>query len=232
MSIPLTVGAYRELIELDKALPSGIKRGAGTDPLTLPTIADTFMDTNYSVATKTAIWQGDITTLAADAIVNAANAGLRGCSIPNHPCIDWAINNAAGPEVIEDCQRIISAQGGPERTGDAKITRGYRLPAKYVLHTVGPIVHGGLSDEHETALASCYRSCLDLVAEVGDIKTVAFCAISTGVFGFPKSEAARIALTTVRDWIDTHPGAVDRVIFNVFSDADLEIYFDAVRAFR
>lgn len=232
MGTPLTLPDYRELIHLDDPLPVGITRGEGIDPRTLPTIAEAYPGTAYPAAERTAIWRGDITTLAADAIVNAANAGLRGCSIPNHPCIDWAINHAAGPEVVQDCERIIRTQGGPEQTGDAKVTRGYRLPAKYVLHTVGPIVHGGLSDDHEAALASCYRSCLDLAAEVGDIKTVVFCAISTGVFGFPKPEAAHIALTTVHEWMTAHPGVIDRVVFNVFSEADEAIYRATVEAYR
>lgn len=232
MGTPLTLSDYRELVQLDDPLPLGITRGEGIDPLALPTIAAAFPGTTYPAAEQTAIWRGDSTTLAADAIVNAANAGLRGCSIPNHPCIDWAINHGAGPEVIQDCERIIRAQGGPEQTGDAKITRGYRLPAKYVLHTVGPIVHGGLSDEHEAALASCYRACLDLAAAVGDIKTVVFCAISTGVFGFPKPEAAHIALTSVDAWLTAHPGGMERVIFTVFSEADEAIYQEAVRAYR
>lgn len=228
MGTPLTLSAYRELIHLDAPLPPGVIKKPGIDPLALPTIADVFSGTAYPVAAQTALWRGDITTLAADAIVNAANAGLRGCSIPNHPCIDWAINHVAGPEVVDDCQRIIGAQGCPEETGGAKITRGYRLPAKFVLHTVGPIVHGGLSDAHEAALASCYQSCLDLAADVGDIKTVVFCAISTGVFGFPKPEAAHIALSTVASWLTTHLGVVDRVIFNVFSEEDQAIYHQTV----
>ena len=228
MSAPLTLRYYRELIHLDDLLPEGIMRGAGQDPLALPTIAEVFPDTAYPSAKQTALWRGDITTLAADAIVNTANAGLRGCSIPNHPCIDWAINNAAGPEVVADCQRIIRAQSGPEVTGDAKITRGYRLPARYVLHTVGPIVQGGLRAEHKNALASCYRACLDLAGDVGDIKTVVFCAISTGVFGFPKPEAAQIALATVHEWMAAHPGVIGRVIFNVFSPADYAIYADTI----
>lgn len=232
MGTPLTLSDYRELVQLDDPLPLGITRGEGLAVLALPTIAAVYPETAYPAAQHTAIWRGDSTILAADAIVNAANAGLRGCSIPNHPCIDWAINHAAGPEVIQDCERIIRAQGGPEQTGDAKITRGYRLPAKYVLHTVGPIVHGGLSDEHEVALASCYRACLDLAAAVGDIKTVVFCAISTGVFGFPKPEAAHIALTSVDTWLTAHPGGMERVIFTVFSEADEAIYQDAVTAYR
>lgn len=232
MGTPLTLSDYRELIQLDAPLPEGVTRGEGIDPLTLPTIAQTNPGTTYPAADRTALWCGDITTLAADAIVNAANAGLRGCSIPNHPCIDWAINHAAGPEVIQDCERIIRAQGGPEQTGDAKVTRGYRLPAPYVLHTVGPIVHGGLSDEHEAALASCYRACLDLAAAVGDIQTVAFCAISTGVFGFPKPEAAQVALATVDTWLAANPGVITRVIFNVFSEADAAFYHDAIEAYH
>ncbi|MDX8051114.1 protein-ADP-ribose hydrolase [Lentzea sp. BCCO 10_0798] len=171
-----------------------------------------------------AVWRGDITRLAADAIVNAANDAMLGCFQPMHACVDNAIHNVAGPRLRADCGRIMSLQGTPEPTGTAKITRGYHLPAPFVLHTVGPIVHGNLLPAHESALADSYRACLDLAAEVPAIRTIAFCGISTGIFGFPKRPAARIAVGTVRDWLAAHPGRLDRVVFVAFRAEDEAFY--------
>ena len=175
-----------------------------------------------------ALWQGDITTVVADAIVNAANDQLLGCFAPHHLCIDNAIHAAAGPRLREDCHRIMGAQGGPEPTACAKVTRGYNLPSRFVLHTVGPIVGRALSNAHEAELAACYRACLDLAVETGKIRSVVFCGISTGVFGFPKEPAARIALRTTREWFLEHPGALDGVVFIVFSDSDKATYLKAI----
>lgn len=169
-----------------------------------------------------ALWQGDITRLAADAVVNAANAALLGCFCPCHGCIDNAIHSAAGLQLREACRQLMAAQGGPEPTGRAKLTEGYNLPARYVLHTVGPTVQGAVTPEDRAELASCYRSCLELAAEHG-LKTIAFCCISTGVFHFPNREAAEIAVKTVTGFLQT-PSSVQRVIFNVFRDTDKQIY--------
>ena len=168
------------------------------------------------------LWQGDITTLRVDAIVNAANSGMTGCYQPNHNCIDNAIHTFAGMQLRLECDRIMKAQGHLEPTGQAKITPGYNLPARYILHTVGPIVDGPLTPQHEAELVSCYESCLALAAEHG-LESVAFCCISTGVFCFPNDRAAEIAVQTVRDFLakDT---SVKRVVFNVFKDLDLAIY--------
>lgn len=166
------------------------------------------------------LWQGDITTLEVDAIVNAANAALLGCMAPNHACIDNAIHTFAGVQLRLACHAIMQKQGHPEPTGCAKLTPGFCLPAKYVLHTVGPIVSGRLSETHCALLKSCYESCLALAAENG-IESVAFCCISTGVFGFPKPEAAKIAVDTVTAFQQTHP--ID-VVFNVYKEADLRLY--------
>ena len=166
------------------------------------------------------LWQGDITTLAADAIVNAANSALLGCFSPNHGCIDNAIHTYAGVQLRLACHELMQAQGHEEPTGCAKITPGFNLPAKYVLHTVGPIVSGRLTERHCKELASCYESCLKLAAEHG-LTSVAFCCISTGVFGFPQKEAAEIAVETVAAFQKEHP--IDAV-FNVFKEADLRIY--------
>ena len=168
------------------------------------------------------LWQGDITRLACDAIVNAANSGMTGCYVPNHTCIDNCIHTFAGVQLRQECARLMAAQGHEEPTGQAKITPAYNLPCRYVLHTVGPIVSGRLTETACTQLANCYRACLTLAAEQG-LESVAFCCISTGVFGFPNDRAAEIAVQTVRDFLQTET-SVKRVIFNVFKDLDKELY--------
>ena len=174
------------------------------------------------VAGELYLWQGDITTLACDAIVNAANSGMLGCFRPNHNCIDNCIHTFAGIQLRLKCAEIMDAQGHEEPTGRAKITPAYNLPSRWVIHTVGPIVDGLLTQAHRAQLASCYRACLDIAAENG-CGSIAFCCISTGVFGFPKRDAAEIAVQTVRDWKAENQSAI-RVIFNVFGEADLAIY--------
>ena len=168
------------------------------------------------------LWQGDITTLAVDAIVNAANSALLGCFVPCHGCIDNAIHTYAGVQLRLECAGIMRRQGREEETGTAKLTKGYNLPCRYVLHTVGPIVAGPLTDVHRRQLASCYRACLDLAAQHG-LHSVAFCCISTGEFRFPPAAAAQIAVDTVRAWQQAHPDKIE-VIFNVFKDSDRDIY--------
>jgi O-acetyl-ADP-ribose deacetylase (regulator of RNase III) len=175
-----------------------------------------------------ALWQGDITRLRIGAIVNAANERMLGCLRPFHRCIDNAIHSAAGPRLRSDTARIVAIQGALEPTGTAKVTRAYSLPSRFVLHTVGPIVHGPLTRAHATLLASSYRSCLDLSAELS-IRSVAFCAISTGVFGYPPREAAAVAISTVDAWLAGNPGTLDLVVFDVFSEADRRIYEEALR---
>ena len=171
------------------------------------------------------LWQGDITRLEVDAVVNAANSQMLGCFVPLHKCIDNAIHSAAGMELREECSRIMSEQGHDEPTGKAKITHGYNLPAKWVLHTVGPIVYG----EYPTAedcrlLADCYRNCLKL-ADEKELKSVAFCCISTGEFHFPQDKAADIAVATVREYFNKHSDStLDAVVFNVFKDSDYYLY--------
>ena len=174
---------------------------------------------------RLALWRGDITRLRADAIVNAANSGLLGCFVPCHGCIDNAIHSAAGLQLRDECNQLMLAQGRPEPNGRAKLTRGYNLPARYVLHTVGPIVRGRVTQQDRADLASCYRACLELAAEHG-LRSVAFCCISTGEFHFPNQEAAEIAVTTVRTFLDRHTTSIERVIFNVFKDFDKKIYCD------
>ena len=169
------------------------------------------------------LWQGDVTTLEVDAIVNAANSGMTGCYVPCHGCIDNAIHSAAGLQLRDACAEIMRAQGHPEPAGRAKLTRAYNLPARYVLHTVGPIVGRWVTWKDRRELAACYRSCLALAAEHG-LRSVAFCCISTGEFHFPNQEAAEIAVRTVREFLEQQTTSVERVIFNVFKDLDAAIY--------
>ncbi len=166
------------------------------------------------------LWRGDITTLKCGAIVNAANSGMTGCYQPCHNCIDNCIHTFAGVRLRYKCGEIMRAQGHEEETGKAKLTPAYNLPCEYVIHTVGPIVQGRLTDEHCRLLESSYKSCLDIAVQNG-IGSIAFCCISTGVFGFPKKEAANIAVNTVRKFRKTHD---IKVIFNVFGGDDYEIY--------
>ncbi|AIN93672.1 protein-ADP-ribose hydrolase [Treponema putidum] len=168
------------------------------------------------------LWRGDITTLKVDAIVNAANSGMTGCWQPCHSCIDNCIHTFAGIRLRAACDSIMKKQGHEEPEGQAKITPAFNLPCKFVLHTVGPIVQGKLQKKHEELLASCYSSCLKL-AEENEVKSLAFCCISTGVFMFPNERAAEIAVETVRKYYE-ETGSRMKVVFNVFTEKDEEIY--------
>lgn len=168
------------------------------------------------------LWQGNITTLKCDAIVNTANPGMTGCYISNHRCIDNAIHTFAGVELRLACAERMEQQGCPEPTGQAKITPAFNLPCRYVLHTVGPIISGRVTKEDKELLASCYRSCLKLAAE-NKLESVAFCCISTGEFHFPNELAAEIAIRTVKDFLKTQT-SVKKVIFIVFKALDKAIY--------
>ena len=175
------------------------------------------------------IWQGDITRLAAGAIVNAANSQMLGCFVPMHTCIDNCIHTYAGVQLREECSRQMKklrekyGPGYEQPTALPMLTEGYNLPAEKVIHIAGPIVSGRLTKELETELSDCYRNTLDLCLKKG-IRSVAFCCISTGVFHFPGKRAAQIAVRTVSDWLTAHHGAVERVIFNVFKEEDKSYY--------
>ena len=168
------------------------------------------------------LWQGDITALKCGAIVNAANCKMLGCFIPNHRCIDNAIHTYAGVQLRCRCAEIMDKQGFDEKTGSAKITPAFNLPCDYVIHTVGPIVYGALTEEDERLLASCYESCLALADENG-VESIAFCCISTGEFHFPNQRAAEIAVQTVKQYKEDNNSDIE-VVFNVFKDIDYEIY--------
>ena len=172
-------------------------------------------------------WQGDITSLKVDAIVNAANSRMLGCFVPMHRCIDNAIHSAAGVQLRLACQEMM--QGGEEPTGSARITPGFNLPAKYVLHTVGPIVTTARPlRQQEVQLASCYRSCLEL-ADKNGLRSIAFCCISTGEFRFPNDLACEIAVQTVRDYLASNPKTnLKTIVFNTFKDIDHELYSNAL----
>ena len=176
------------------------------------------------------LWQGDITTLKCDAIINPANNSLSGCWVMNHSCADNIIQSFAGSSVRADCvrymehQQQIYGQDYVQPTAVPMITSAYNLPSKYIIHVVGPIVSPYLMQEHEDQLAACYRNCLDLAAQHG-CWNIAFCCISTGVFLFPQDKAAEIAVRTVKDWLDAHPDScLKKGIFNVFKDSDRRIY--------
>lgn len=175
------------------------------------------------------IWQGDITRLAVDAIVNAANSQMLGCFVPMHTCIDNCIHTFAGVQLRAECARQMNelrgkyGAGYEQPTAVPMLTDAYNLPAKKVVHIVGPIVQGGLSPALEKDLADCYKNTLDICAKNG-LRSVAFCCISTGVFCFPNKKAAEIAVETVEKWLSEHGGRIDRVIFNVFKDEDKAYY--------
>jgi len=193
----------------------------------IPTVGEQFR-MNCKHADKISLWQGDITKLKVDAIVNAANSQMLGCFVPCHKCIDNAIHSAAGIELREECNHYMNFQKEKDRyyeepTGSAVVTKGYNLPCKYVIHTVGPIVPGKLTENQKNDLRNCYKACLQVAVNHG-IRTIALCCISTGEFRFPNEEAAKIAYTSIQEFLEYNAAKVDRIIINVYKDVDREIY--------
>lgn len=222
--LPADVGAL-----LDELLSTEAAARGSVEATELPTLAERGAASG-AVAGRMRLWRGDLTALRADAIVNAANDRMLGCFVPGHTCIDNVIHAAAGPALREECAGNMARRGRPEPTGTATLTAGHHLPASFVIHTVGPIV----ADHRPTAadaatLASCYRSILDVAEAHGDIRTVGFCAISTGVFGYPKEAGARVAIRTIRDWLVEHPGSDIEPVVSAFTPADEAVYLDAIR---
>ncbi len=220
--------AFRGLVNVREARPADAGFLAAQDELLQGLIAEAgiarLKDARPSPADdRIRLWRGDITTFAADAIVNAANSGMTGCWAPLHYCIDNAIHTFAGVQLRLECARIMEAQGHPEPTGQARVTPAYNLPSRHVVHTVGPIANGRPTAQHCAQLASSYRSCLDAAHEAGDT-SIAFCCISTGVFGFPREAAVPIAVAEVRAWLDAHPQAGMTAVFNVFGEEDEALY--------
>lgn len=187
----------------------------------LPAAEEAYPCREIRNADRIFLWQGDITRLSVDAIVNAANSQMLGCFVPCHGCIDNAIHSAAGIQLRNECAQLMEAQGHEEATGKAKITRGYNLPARHVIHTVGPIVGMQVTKKNREELKSCYLSCLKLAEKQG-LKSIAFCCISTGEFHFPNKLAAQIAVDTVDRYLTS--SRIEQVIFNVFKDEDYHIY--------
>lgn len=202
----------------DEYLSAEVKEKGITDSDTLP------VSPSHN---RLILWRGDITTLKVDAIVNAANSALRGCFVPCHSCVDNIIHSVSGIQLRLACDKLMTEQGYDEPTGRAKITPGFNLPCRYVLHTVGPIVHGPLTERHCRELADCYRSCMELAADNG-LKSIAFCCISTGEFHFPQKKAAEIAVQTVTEHLRTD-ARIEKVIFNVFKQEDYDIYKTILR---
>ncbi len=200
----------------------------------MPTVRES-LESNHPFADNISIWQGDITRIAADAIVNAANSQMLGCFIPMHTCIDNCIHTYAGVQLREECARRMRSlrlefgDDYEQPTAVPMLTDAYNLPAKKVIHIVGPIVQYELTPQLENDLADCYRNTLDMCRNNG-LKSVAFCCISTGVFHFPNKRAAEIAVQTVTEWLDENPGSIERVIFNVFKDEDKKYYEEFLQA--
>ncbi|MBQ6582444.1 MAG: protein-ADP-ribose hydrolase [Mogibacterium sp.] len=221
-AMPPDVLAVQDQYLQDRIRQNGIIRLAE-----IPTIAD--QGSTHLQADRLSLWQCDITRLAVDAIVNAANSQMLGCFIPMHTCIDNCIHTYAGIQLRAECARqmdqlrIRYGRDYEQPTSIPMLTGGYNLPAKNIIHIVGPIVRSRVTPDLDEALAACYRNTLDLCAENG-LKSVAFCCISTGVFRFPNQRAARIAVKTVTEWLTAHPDTLERVIFNVYKDEDREYY--------
>lgn len=199
----------------------------------MPTVRES-VGSMHAFADSISIWQGDITRIAADAVVNAANSQMLGCFIPMHTCIDNCIHTYAGVQLREDCARRMNSlrlkfgDDYEQPTAIPMLTDAYNLPAKKVIHIVGPIVQYELTQQLEQDLANCYRNTLDMCRENG-LRSVAFCCISTGVFHFPNKRAAEIAVQTVAEWLAENPGSMNRVIFNVFKDEDKRYYEKLLR---
>ena len=228
--------AFRALVNVREPRPVDRDLLAAQDELLQGIIAEAGItavgDTAASpLNPRLRLWRGDITTLAADAIVNAANDGMTGCWAPLHYCIDNAIHTFAGIQLRLECARLMREQGHPEPTGHAKVTPAYNLPSRHVVHTVGPISCGIVNDEMRFLLASSYRSCLDSAVEAGD-GSIALCCISTGEFGFPAEAAAPLAVDTVRAWLAERDAAglpAATVVFNVYKESDEILYRDLLQ---
>lgn len=203
----------------DKFLSSEIKEKGVTKYTELETV---------QINDRISLWRGDITTLEVDAIVNAANSQLLGCFQPLHNCIDNVIHSAAGIQLRNECNELMQKQGVLEPTGSAKVTKAYNLPCKYVIHTVGPIIRTKPAKKQDEQLESCYLSCLKAAVK-NNIKSIAFCCISTGVFNFPQERAAEIAVRTGIDFLNNNSNKLERIIYNVFTEKDYIIYKNLLR---
>jgi O-acetyl-ADP-ribose deacetylase (regulator of RNase III) len=214
MNVRIPAPISREFLEIQDDYLTVENRSAG--------ITDVNHLSPLKVDDRLTLWQGDMTSLRIDSIVNPANSALLGCFCPLHNCADNIVHSKSGIQLRLKCSEIMRAQGHDEPTGRAKITPAYNLPCQYILHTVGPIIRGRVTSKERELLASCYRSCLKLAADNG-LKSIAFCCISTGEFHFPNEEAAEIAVKTVKEFLQAD-NRIQRVVFNVYKDIDLLIY--------
>ncbi len=233
MNIRMPKAVSEEILLVQDAFLSEEAREKGIVELKdIPTVKQQY-GSNHIFADKLSIWQGDITRLKAGAIVNAANSQMLGCFVPCHKCIDNAIHSAAGMQLRNECDRIMNqrriryGKSYQEPVGTATITKGYNLPAEYVIHTVGPIVRYELTESLCQDLRNCYRTVLECALEHG-VRSVAFCCISTGEFHFPNQIAARIAVETVTEFLQKHSEEFDRIIFDVFNALDKELYENSI----
>ncbi len=210
---------YRELAHRGRVEGVNLRRLSEQDP-----------ECDFIDARRVALYRGDILQLNVDAVVNTAAPELIGCDIPMHGCLDSEIHSQAGPWLRNDCAKLIELQKRKEQPGEAKITRGYRMPAKYIIHTCSPhIKNGKVTEKDRETLRNCYRKSLDLALEKGDIATIAFPAIGTGLNGFPPEEAVYIALKTVEDWMKASSPVLELIIFSVHHDAEVELYQQALK---
>ncbi len=228
MNIRMPKTVSKEFVQIQNAfLQKEAKEKGIIDVDDIPAVKENF-GVNFENADKISLWQGDITILKADAIVNAANSQMLGCFVPCHGCIDNAIHSAAGIQLREECMNYMEAQrrkygkNYEEPTGTAMIISAYNLPSKYIIHTVGPIVTGKLTQRECALLKNCYKSCLEL-AERKKLKSIVFCCISTGEYGFPNQQAAEIAVETVIEFLQSSQN-LKKIIFDVFKEKDFEIY--------
>ena len=212
----------------DEYLQDELKNKNITNSNEIRTIKEKYQKTNVSNSDKICLWQGDITKLKIDAIVNAGNSQGLGCFLPNHNCIDNQINTFAGVRLRLACNDIMKDLNYNLETGKAIITKGYNLPSKYVIQTVGPIIENKVTDKKQKELANCYINSLKIAIDNG-IRTIAFPCISTGVFRFPKDEACKTAIKSVDGFITENRDKLDKVIFNLWSDEDVIIYEQNIR---
>ena len=213
--------------DLDEMLAAEVAQrvldAGAPDAQTLPTLSATH-GVEGLMGRSVALWRGDLTTLRAGAIVNAANAEMLGCRVPGHTCIDNVVHAVAGPGLRAECAEYMQGRGGrPEETGRALLTDGHHLPAEHVIHTVGPVVDGEVAEEHRVLLASSYRSVLDAAVEAG-LDSVGLCSVSTGVFGYPKEKAAPLVVSVIDQWLSAHPDAGLRVVICAFAQEDVDAY--------
>ena len=213
--------------DLDEMLAAEVAQrvldAGAPDAQTLPTLSATH-GVEGLMGRSVALWRGDLTTLRAGAIVNAANAEMLGCRVPGHTCIDNVVHAVAGPGLRAECAEYMQGRGGrPEETGRALLTDGHHLPAEHVIHTVGPVVDGEVAEEHRVLLASSYRSVLDAAVEAG-LDSVGLCSVSTGVFGYPKEKAAPLVVSVIDQWLSAHPDAGLRIVICAFAQEDVDAY--------